>query len=189
MEEFFKGEELDPNARQVDPFVKAQVAIEKGDFEWNMGEPVLKNIDISIPRGSLVAVVGEVGSGKSSLLSAILGEMPKIKGRVIVNGSLAYVPQTAWMKNDTLRENILFGKEENKEWYKKVCFVKLARVHISKVIKCCQLEPDLSILPANDKTEIGEKGINLSGGQKQRVSMARAIYNNADIYLLDDPLR
>lgn len=120
LEDFFKGEELDPNARQVDPYIKQQVAIERGDFEWNVGETVLKNIQISIPRGSLVAVVGEVGSGKSSLLSAILGEMPKINGRVIVNGTLAYVPQTAWMKNDSLKENILFGKDDNRDWYKKV---------------------------------------------------------------------
>eukprot|EP01127_Copromyxa_protea_P010845 TRINITY_DN2685_c0_g3_i1.p1 TRINITY_DN2685_c0_g3~~TRINITY_DN2685_c0_g3_i1.p1 ORF type:complete len:1581 (+),score=418.17 TRINITY_DN2685_c0_g3_i1:533-4744(+) len=175
LEKFFKGEELDPNARQVDPYVKAQVAIEGGDFEWAVGETVLKGINLEVPKGSLVALVGEVGAGKSSLLSAMLGEMPKIRGRVVVNGTLAYVPQSAWMKNDTLKGNILFGKEDNRDWYQ-------------QVIKNCQLEPDFAILPGNDKTEIGEKGINLSGGQKQRVSVARAIYSDADIYLLDDPL-
>jgi len=123
-----------------------------------------------------VAVVGQVGSGKSSILSAILGDMEKIKGNVNVNGKVAYVPQQAWIQNETLRQNILFANDYNEDYYK-------------KVLESCALEPDLKILAAGDMTEIGEKGINLSGGQKQRVSLARAVYSNADIYLLDDPLR
>uniref|UniRef100_A0A8C2DR28 ABC-type glutathione-S-conjugate transporter n=1 Tax=Cyprinus carpio TaxID=7962 RepID=A0A8C2DR28_CYPCA len=129
----------------------------------------------SMQRGSLVAVVGHVGSGKSSLLSAMLGEMEKKSGHVTVSGSVAYVPQQAWIQNATLKDNILFGCEMKDSWYQ-------------KVLEACALLPDLEILPARDATEIGEKGLNLSGGQKQRVSLARAVYRKADIYLLDDPL-
>jgi ATP-binding cassette subfamily C (CFTR/MRP) protein 1 len=123
-----------------------------------------------------VAVVGRVGSGKSSLLSALLGEMEKLEGNVNTYGKVAYVPQQAWIQNSTLRQNVIFTNEYNENYY-------------NKVIKSCALEPDLKIFAAGDMTEIGEKGINLSGGQKQRVSLARAVYSDADIYLLDDPLR
>ena len=99
-----------------------------------------------------------------------------MKGIVNISGNIAYVPQQAWIQNSTLRQNILFTNKYDERFYK-------------KVIECCALEPDLQILSAGDMTEIGEKGINLSGGQKQRVSLARAVYYNADIYLLDDPLR
>uniref|UniRef100_A0A8C3PYE1 Uncharacterized protein n=1 Tax=Chrysolophus pictus TaxID=9089 RepID=A0A8C3PYE1_CHRPC len=133
------------------------------------------HVNLDIKPGSLVAVVGAVGSGKSSLISAMLGEMENIKGHINIQGSLAYVPQQAWIQNATLKDNILFGSELDEARYQ-------------KVIKACALLPDLELLPAGDQTEIGEKGINLSGGQKQRVSLARAVYNDADIYILDDPL-
>uniref|UniRef100_A0A8B9S0Y3 Uncharacterized protein n=1 Tax=Accipiter nisus TaxID=211598 RepID=A0A8B9S0Y3_9AVES len=133
------------------------------------------HVTLDIAPGSLVAVVGAVGSGKSSLVSAMLGEMENIKGHVNIQGSLAYVPQQAWIQNATLKDNILFGSELDETRYR-------------QVIKACALLPDLELLPAGDQTEIGEKGINLSGGQKQRVSLARAVYSNADIYVLDDPL-
>ena len=123
-----------------------------------------------------MAVVGHVGSGKSSLISAMLGEMNIVSGSVNTNGKIAYVPQQAWMQNETLKNNITFGKKYNDNLYK-------------KVIESCALIPDLQILQGGDQTEIGEKGINLSGGQKQRISMARAVYSNSDLYLLDDPLR
>uniref|UniRef100_A0A8C3PSV2 ATP binding cassette subfamily C member 2 n=1 Tax=Calidris pygmaea TaxID=425635 RepID=A0A8C3PSV2_9CHAR len=132
-------------------------------------------ITLDIVPGSLVAVVGAVGSGKSSLVSAMLGEMENVKGHINIQGSLAYVPQQAWIQNATLKDNILFGSELDEARYQ-------------QVIKACALLPDLALLPAGDQTEIGEKGINLSGGQKQRVSLARAVYSNADIYILDDPL-
>ena len=135
----------------------------------------LDNIDVNVPHGSLVAVVGTVGSGKSSLLSALLGEMEKLRGNVEINGSVAYVSQQAWIQNAKLKDNILFGSKYNEDKY-------------NQAIDNCALVSDLDILPAKDETEIGEKGINLSGGQKQRVSLARAVYANADIYLLDDPL-
>lgn len=152
------------------------VVIENGTFSWSAeGPPCLKRISVSVPRGSLVAVVGHVGSGKSSLLSAMLGETEKRSGQVTVKGSVAYVPQQAWIQNATVQDNIIFGREKLKTWY-------------HRVLEACALLPDLDILPAGDATEIGEKGLNLSGGQKQRVSLARAVYRKADVYLLDDPL-
>lgn len=152
------------------------VSIADGDFSWLKGEaPTLSNVNISIKPGSTAAVVGQVGSGKSSLVSALLGDMEKIKGSVARPKDVAYVPQTAWIQNATVKDNILFGKEFDAKRY-------------SKVIHACGLEPDLEQLPDGDRTEIGEKGINLSGGQKQRVSLARAVYQDADLYILDDPL-
>lgn len=108
-------------------------------------------------------------------MSAILGEMVKLDGKVNVRGNIAYVAQQAWIQNKSLKDNILFGKQPNELRY-------------DRIIDACALKPDLDILPGGDQTEIGEKGINLSGGQKQRVSLARAVYNDADVYLLDDPL-
>ncbi|KAF9995125.1 Multidrug resistance-associated protein 1 [Entomortierella chlamydospora] len=137
--------------------------------------PTLQFINLAVGRGSLTAVVGRVGQGKSSLLSAMISDMYKIQGKVQISGTVAYVPQQAWIINKTLRDNIVFGKEYDEARYKRVVFA-------------CGLEPDLAMLPAGDMTEIGERGINLSGGQKQRVSLARAAYSDADIYLLDDPL-
>ncbi|KAI7696126.1 Multidrug resistance-associated protein 1 [Sarcoptes scabiei] len=140
-------------------------------------KPSLNSINLEIKKGSLVAVVGHVGSGKSSLLSALLGDMEYISGKVNIDPSstIAYVAQQAWIQNVTLKENILFGSPFNKTRY-------------DSVIEMCALKPDIAILPGGDETEIGEKGINLSGGQKQRVSIARACYTQSDIILMDDPL-
>jgi len=120
-------------------------------------------------------VVGLVGAGKSSFLSAILGEMTQLKGEVRRCGSTAYVAQQAWIQNMSVKENILFGRGLDQEFYE-------------VVINACRLASDLKQLPAGDQTEIGENGVNLSGGQKQRIAMARAVYQRADLYLLDDPL-
>ncbi|XP_077981900.1 ATP-binding cassette sub-family C member 8-like [Glandiceps talaboti] len=154
--------------------------IVNGCFAWeNDGAaPTLKNINLQVPLGSLYMVIGTVGSGKSSLLSAILGEISKISGSVQFNrgkNRVSYISQKAWIQNVTLKDNILFGQPFNQERYK-------------SVLHACSLQPDLDILPAGDMTEIGERGINLSGGQKQRVSIARAIYSDTDIVLMDDPL-
>ncbi|KAF9967324.1 hypothetical protein BGZ70_009949 [Mortierella alpina] len=150
-----------------------------GDVEDVHGDqpltPAFQNLHLTIQHKTLTAVVGRVGQGKSSLLSAIIGEMYKLQGTIRVRGEVAYVPQQAWILNATLRDNILFGKPFDQERYR-------------HVLDVCGLEPDLAMLPAGDQTEIGERGINLSGGQKQRVSLARATYQDADIYLLDDPL-
>ncbi|KAF9282366.1 hypothetical protein BGZ88_011071 [Linnemannia elongata] len=137
--------------------------------------PVMHDINLQIRRGALTAVVGRVGEGKSSLVGALLGEMYKYSGQVRSFGSLAYVSQTAWILNATVRENILFGRPYDKERY-------------LNTIRSCALVPDFKMLVGGDKTVIGEKGINLSGGQKQRISIARAVYANADVYILDDPL-
>uniref|UniRef100_A0A8C4NUZ9 ABC-type glutathione-S-conjugate transporter n=1 Tax=Dicentrarchus labrax TaxID=13489 RepID=A0A8C4NUZ9_DICLA len=172
------GKYLCSEELRVDNVSKAPLSSGKknGTFSWSAeGPPCLKRINIHVPRGSLVAVVGHVGSGKSSLLSAMLGETEKRTGRVSVKGSVAYVPQQAWIQNATVQDNIIFGREKMKTWY-------------HRVLEACALLPDLDILPAGDATEIGEKGLNLSGGQKQRVSLARAVYRKADVYLLDDPL-
>ncbi|XP_068237783.1 multidrug resistance-associated protein 1-like isoform X4 [Palaemon carinicauda] len=179
LNKFLNNDELDPNSVSHDTNQTKAISIEKGTFAWGHDEddskPVLKDINIDVDEGSLVAVVGTVGAGKSSLCSAILGEMEKLSGRVNVKGRIAYVAQQAWIQNATLENNILFNKEKDEHYYK-------------KCIKTCALEADLEMLPGGDQTEIGEKGINLSGGQKQRVSLARAVYADNDIYLLDDPL-
>uniref|UniRef100_A0A8B9KN43 ATP-binding cassette, sub-family C (CFTR/MRP), member 3 n=1 Tax=Astyanax mexicanus TaxID=7994 RepID=A0A8B9KN43_ASTMX len=133
------------------------------------------SINVMVPQGSLLAVVGHVGCGKSSLVAALLGEMEKLEGHISIRGSVAYVPQQAWIQNATLRDNILFGRPYVEQKYR--C-----------VLEACALTPDLEVLPGGDLTEIGEKGINLSGGQRQRVSLARALYSEADVYLMDDPL-
>ncbi|THU93933.1 multidrug resistance-associated ABC transporter [Dendrothele bispora CBS 962.96] len=135
----------------------------------------LVNLKFSIPKGSFVAIVGRVGSGKSSILQALIGEMRRTRGEVVFGGSCAYVPQTPWIRNATLKENVLFGQEEQEDRFQ-------------EVIHTCSLERDLDILPQRELTEIGEKGINLSGGQKARVSLARAAYSTCDTVLLDDPL-
>uniref|UniRef100_A0A4W5LVF6 ABC-type glutathione-S-conjugate transporter n=1 Tax=Hucho hucho TaxID=62062 RepID=A0A4W5LVF6_9TELE len=159
-----------------DNVAKAPFNTDNGTFSWTKeGPPCLKRINVRVPQGSLVAVVGHVGSGKSSLLSAMLGETEKRSGSVSIKGSVAYVPQQAWIQNATVQDNVMFGREKQKTWYQ-------------RVLDACALLPDLEILHAGDSTEIGEKGLNLSGGQKQRVSLARAVYRKADVYLLDDPL-
>lgn len=154
---------------------KTPVIVEDGDFSWEGDDVCIKNINIKADKGSLVAIVGTVGCGKTSVISAILGEMEKLKGTVNTVGSIAYVPQQAWLRNCSLRENILFGKPYVKNKYE-------------SIIKSCSLKADIDMLSAGDKTEIGEKGINLSGGQKQRISLARAVYSDSDIFLFDDPL-
>ncbi|XP_078665040.1 ATP-binding cassette sub-family C member 8-like [Branchiostoma floridae x Branchiostoma belcheri] len=156
------------------------IQVEEGTFAWDLEskQPILTNLYINIPRGKLTFIVGSVGSGKSSLLNAILGEMTTITGSVrfaSAHDSVAYAAQKPWLLNASLKDNILFGSPMDRRRY-------------SAVISACALQPDLDILPAGEETEIGEKGINLSGGQKQRVSVARALYSAADIVILDDPL-
>ncbi|KAJ2781309.1 hypothetical protein GGI15_003253 [Coemansia interrupta] len=153
------------------------VNVKQGSFKWLSTDehPALSNVNLKCRRTELVAVIGRVGSGKSSLMSAILGDMVKCSGKVTICGKVAYVPQQPWIMNATLRDNILFGHRFDQEFY-------------DRVIDACALGPDLEMLPGGDLTEIGEKGINLSGGQKARVSLARAVYSRADVYILDDPL-
>jgi len=176
IQKFLDLEELDPDNVHKRKLSSSAVTIENGSFYWSSKDaPVLRKVSLSIPHGSLVAIVGQVGCGKSTLLSAVLGETEKLHGKVFLEGTVAYVSQQAWIQNATLRENILFSRPLDSARYE-------------RVIDACALRPDLEILPAGDSTEIGERGINLSGGQKQRVSLARAVYFDADVYLLDDPL-
>ncbi|XP_057388585.1 ATP-binding cassette sub-family C member 4 isoform X6 [Balaenoptera acutorostrata] len=137
--------------------------------------PTLQGLSFTVRPGELLAVVGPVGAGKSSLLSAVLGELPPSQGLVNVHGRIAYVSQQPWVFSGTVRSNILFGKKYEKERYE-------------KVIKACALKKDLQVLEDGDLTVIGDRGTTLSGGQKARVNLARAVYQDADIYLLDDPL-
>ncbi|XP_037233759.1 multidrug resistance-associated protein 1-like isoform X2 [Falco rusticolus] len=176
LEDFLCAEDLNPEDVNTNYSGNHAVGFIGASFRWEKnGLPVLKNLNVSIPEGSLVAVVGQVGSGKSSFLSAVLGEMEKLEGTVQRRGSVAYVSQQAWIQNDSLQENILFGANLNMPYYK-------------LVLESCALLPDLEQLLNGDQTEIGERGVNISGGQKQRVSLARAVYSNADLYLLDDTL-
>ncbi|KAI4565343.1 hypothetical protein MJT46_009686 [Ovis ammon polii x Ovis aries] len=137
--------------------------------------PTLQGLSFTVRPGELLAVVGPVGAGKSSLLHALLGELPPSQGQVSVHGRIVYVSQQPWVFSGTVRSNILFGKKYEEERYE-------------KVIKACALEEDLQLLKENDLTKIGDRGTPLSEGQKARVSLARAVYQDADIYLLDDPL-
>ncbi|XP_070356670.1 ATP-binding cassette sub-family C member 12 isoform X4 [Equus asinus] len=145
--------------------------------EEQSGSPklVLHNISFAVRKGKVLGICGNVGSGKSSLIAALLGQMQLRQGTVAVNGTLAYVSQQAWIFHGNVRENILFGEKYDHQRYQ-------------HTVRVCALQEDLSSLPYGDLTEIGERGLNLSGGQKQRISLARAIYSNHEIYLLDDPL-
>lgn len=174
---YLMSPELDDTSVERDEGCQGDVAIEvkDGTFSWDDDDAhtTLKGLNLEIKKGQLAAIVGTVGSGKSSLLAAILGEMHKISGKVRVCGTTAYVAQTSWIQNATIEDNILFGKPMNRQKYK-------------DTIRVCSLEKDLEIMEFGDQTEIGERGINLSGGQKQRIQLARAIYQDCDVYLLDD---
>ncbi|GFN81907.1 multidrug resistance-associated protein 4 [Plakobranchus ocellatus] len=139
------------------------------------GSCTLKDITFNVGPGKLVSVIGPVGSGKSSLLMSILGELPPQSGTVRAHGKIAYVSQHPWVFSGSVRQNIVFGAQFDKARY-------------DKIIRISALSRDLSILPKGDATLIGDRGITLSGGQRARVSLARALYMDADIYLLDDPL-
>ncbi|XP_042053681.1 ABC transporter C family member 5-like [Salvia splendens] len=175
---FLQDEELQEDATIALPRGHSDVAIEinDGEFSWDPSSPTptLSGIQLRVEKGMRVAVCGVVGSGKSSILSCILGEIPKISGDVRTCGSAAYVSQSAWIQSGNIEENILFGSPMDKAKYK-------------GVIHACSLKKDLELLYHGDQTIIGDRGINLSGGQKQRVQLARALYHDADIYLLDDP--
>ena len=148
-------------------------------IEYKITVPLLSNITLKVEYGDLIGIVGEIGSGKTCLLNAILNNLDILNNsntsKIVINGSISYVPQTPWIINDTIRGNILFNKEYDDERYQ-------------HIVKICELEKDFYSFLGGDFIEIGEKGVNLSGGQKIRISMARAVYSNSDIYLFDDPL-
>ncbi|POO04133.1 ATP-binding cassette containing protein [Trema orientale] len=154
------------------------ISMKNGYFSWDSKaeKPTLSDINLDVSVGSLVAIVGSTGEGKTSLISAMLGELPSVgDSHVVTRGTVAYVPQVSWIFNATVRDNILFGSAFEPARYE-------------KAIDVTALRHDLDLLPGGDLTEIGERGVNISGGQKQRVSMARAVYSNSDVYIFDDPL-
>ncbi|KAF7824758.1 ABC transporter C family member 3-like isoform X1 [Senna tora] len=175
---FLRLDDLQPNVIEKLPRGSSNTAVEvvNGNFSWDLSSAntTLKDINLTIFHGMRVAVCGTVGSGKSSLLSCMLGEVPKISGVLRVCGRKAFVAQSPWIQSGTIEENILFGKEMDRGRYE-------------KILEACSLNKDLEILSFGDQTIIGERGINLSGGQKQRIQLARALYQDADIFLFDDP--
>jgi len=178
---FFTAEELQPDAvilkGPVEENGDESLTIRDATFSWDRhtGKTALEDITFSASKGELTCVVGRVGAGKSSFLQAILGDLWKVKGQVIVHGSTAYVAQQAWVMNASVKENILFGHRFDPVFY-------------DKTVKACALTEDFAQLPDGDETEVGERGISLSGGQKARLTLARAVYARADVYLLDDCL-
>ncbi|XP_071557607.1 probable multidrug resistance-associated protein lethal(2)03659 [Temnothorax nylanderi] len=157
--------------------IEHSISIENGSAKWldYEREDTLQNINIKVRPGELIAIVGQVGAGKSSLLNVILKELRLQEGSIQVNGKIAYASQEPWLFAGSVRQNILFGQ-------------KMDQIRYDRVTKVCQLKRDFSLLPYGDKTIVGERGISLSGGQRARINLARAVYAEADIYLLDDPL-
>ncbi|KAI6212523.1 hypothetical protein M3Y94_00035900 [Aphelenchoides besseyi] len=181
--EFLNEEELVRDVKVVDLESPLAIDIKDADFGFDTQSTSptdsfrLLDINLQIPKNSLVAVVGEVGSGKTALLSALISEMHRLNGQSQINAErVAYVTQQPWIQNMSLRDNILFGDEQMDE------------DRYNKVVRACALIPDLKLLADGDSTLIGERGVNLSGGQKARVALARAVYQQADVYLLDDVL-
>ncbi|XP_067011704.2 probable multidrug resistance-associated protein lethal(2)03659 [Anabrus simplex] len=153
------------------------VVLKKATAKWTPDntDDTLSEIDLEVPRGKLVIVTGQVGAGKSSLLNVILRELPLVSGSCTVNGKVSYASQEPWVFAATVRQNIIFGREFD-------------RLRYNRVVRACALKRDFKQFPNGDMTVVGERGSSLSGGQKARISLARAVYNDADIYLLDDPL-
>ncbi|KAL8138386.1 LOW QUALITY PROTEIN: hypothetical protein V2J09_004387 [Rumex salicifolius] len=162
----------------IEPGLPA-ISIKNGNFSWESKQekPTLCDVNLDVPVGSLVAIVGSTGEGKTSLISAMLGELPPALSdtSIVMRGAIAYVPQVSWIFNATVRDNIIFGSVFEPARY-------------NRAINVTSLGHDLDLLPGGDLTEIGERGVNISGGQKQRVSLARAVYSNSDVYIFDDPL-
>lgn len=157
------------------PTKELEIKKPEAEGEALTGPFKLEGINIEIGRNELVAVIGTVGCGKSSLLSALAGDMRVVEGKVKMSTTRAFCPQYAWIQNASVRNNIVFGKDYEEAWY-------------NDVVEACALLPDLEVLPHGDQTEIGERGITVSGGQKQRLNIARAIYFNTELVLMDDPL-
>lgn len=152
-----------------------KIEIRNVDASWTETTPTLRNICSEIEPGKLCAIVGPVGAGKSSVLHLLLGELVKQSGAIKLGGIVSYSSQEPWLFGSTVRGNILFGLEYDRHKYK-------------KTVKVCALEPDFDQFPQRDQTMVGERGVSLSGGQRARINLARAVYKDADIYLMDDPL-
>ena len=166
-----------PQSSRNEEFVLITDGLSAGRLDLSTNEIAIaiQDISLNLKIGDFISVIGKVGSGKSSLLLSLLGEIDIARGRVELNGSCAFVPQEAWILPTSVRTNIIYGRGWDEEWYENV------------IVACC-LDVDMAQLEEGDLTIVGERGITLSGGQRARVSLARAIYANSDIYLLDDPL-
>ncbi|KAK9234707.1 P-loop containing nucleoside triphosphate hydrolase protein [Lipomyces kononenkoae] len=182
LRDFLVSSELQPDAvDRLDAATdrsQSAATITNGTFQWDESgthPPALKNVSFDAKAGQLACIVGRVGTGKSALLQALLGDLYRESGKVMVRGHVAYCSQVPWIMNATVKENILFGKRFHADFYE-------------KTVRACALLEDFAVLPDGDETIVGEKGISLSGGQKARLSLARAVYTRADVYILDDPL-
>ncbi|XP_043470090.1 probable multidrug resistance-associated protein lethal(2)03659 [Leptopilina heterotoma] len=177
LENFLNSSEMENPINETPTNEKNVIEIEGASAKWSLAckRDTLSKINLNVTSGSITAIIGQVGSGKSSLLHAILRELPLTEGKLRVSGKIAYVSQEAWIFASSIRQNILFGRPMDRKRYE-------------AVINVCQLDHDLAMFPDKDQTIIGEKGITLSGGQRARINLARAVYSEADIYLLDDPL-
>nr|POE76226.1 metal resistance protein ycf1 [Quercus suber] len=178
--DYFTASELQPDAVLRSESVnhgEESIRMRDATFTWDRDQDrnVLHDINFTAHKGELSCIVGRVGAGKSSMLQTMLGDLYKIKGEVVMRGTSAYVAQTPWVMNATVRENIVFGYRWDPAFY-------------DRTVKACALTEDFATLPDGDQTEVGERGISLSGGQKARLTLARAVYARADIYLLDDVL-
>ncbi|CAH1105115.1 unnamed protein product [Psylliodes chrysocephalus] len=173
LQEFLMLEERQqPN---IEKTKKKGVVLSSVNASWEESITTLTDISLTIPPGTLCAIVGPVGAGKSSLLQILLGELPSKSGKIQIGGEISYCSQEPWLFQSTVRNNILFGRKYDKFFYE-------------KVVKVCALERDFEQFPLGDKTVVGERGVSISGGQRARINLARAVYRQADIYLFDDPL-
>lgn len=178
---YFTAEELQADAITVKgPATNSgdeSLRVREATFTWNRNERrnCLEDINFTAHKGELTCIVGRVGAGKSSFLQAVLGDVWRIRGEVVVHGHTAYVSQQPWIMNASVKENIVFGHRWDPQFYE-------------RAVHACALTDDFKTLPDGDQTEVGERGISLSGGQKARLTLARAVYARADIYLLDDCL-
>lgn len=176
-EEFEDKQQIENNNINNEKSSNLSLKLKNFTAKWNENstENTLSDLNLDVQKGKLIAIIGPVGAGKSSLLQAILGELPSTDGNVNINGKLSYASQEPWVFAASVRQNILFGMEYDKYRY-------------SNVIKACALEKDFQQFPYGDQTIVGDRGASLSGGQKARINLARAVYRKADIFLLDDPL-
>lgn len=160
---------------QIEHTTDKSIVVENVEAAWTPDTPTLRDFTFTVPPGKLCAIVGPVGAGKTSVLQLILGELFKQSGTIKIGGRISYSSQEPWLFASTVRNNILFGLDYDRQRYK-------------KTVKVCALETDFDQLPQRDQTVVGERGVSLSGGQRARINLARAIYREADIYLMDDPL-
>ncbi|KAJ2046057.1 ABC transporter C member 13 [Coemansia sp. S16] len=177
LEHLFRGETFNTisHVGLGESDIVPSITMDNCGFRWKKNPSILKEVTINVTAGELVALVGKTGSGKTSLLLAMCRELEMTKGIGAVVGRIGYMEQSPWIMNDTMRANILFGREFNEEYY-------------WKVIHACALTRDLESWPDSDMTMIGERGVNISGGQRARLALARTVYSQADVYILDDPL-